>query len=153
MNDAIFLCLPNEVYLPPITITGELRLASKNEENLVKKWMENFYSEALSASLPPSGHESEGNELINEAHSVLYLWWDNSHPVAMGSIHNSNGRCRINLVFTPNVLRRMGYGRAVVSALINIARKNGHLPVLYVDPMNKKALRLYRSMGFVEFIH
>jgi [ribosomal protein S18]-alanine N-acetyltransferase len=56
----------------------------------------------------------------------------------------------LNLCVSPAV-RRQGYGRKVLSHLLNLARRmRADTALLEVRPSNEAALRLYRSIGFNE---
>jgi len=119
---------------------GEIRPATSQDMELIKKWIKNFYKEALKTQ-PPNldrpPHETE--EYVQ-----LYLWWHENQPTAMGMINKN----RLNLIYTPPPLRNKGYGRAITAALARLVQEKGQTPVLHTKSNNTAAIGLYTSLGF-----
>jgi GNAT superfamily N-acetyltransferase len=125
---------------------GHLRPAVLSDMGLVNDWLGKFYAEALEASPPlPVKPQAEGN---NAGAGSLFIW-QHGAPCAMGMLcEPSVGFCRFNLIYTTHEMRRRGYGRALVSALAQMALKRDALPFLFTGSRNIITNRLYASLGF-----
>jgi predicted GNAT family acetyltransferase len=127
---------------------GKLRAASGKDMDLINAWMAAFYKEALFSELPEAGQNESKNE--NDNHGKLFIL-ENNEPCAMGMLcEPAYGFCRLNLIYTPVHLRRQGYAKTVVNALVNRVYRNGDKPFLITDTENTAANGLYKGLGFKE---
>jgi ribosomal protein S18 acetylase RimI-like enzyme len=70
---------------------------------------------------------------------------------AVGVTPGTNGTCEMNRLWTRPGHRRAGLGRALCEASMNAARDLGfRRMILDVVPERTAAIRLYRSLGFVD---
>lgn len=155
----------------PYSLQGELRRPEIEDYPVLIQWVKDFYRETLQmeAFEGISDETAETSEeksfQINEPDIIgrpaLYVWARTPGGVAdaMGVLTNAavyeyEGEAfstrRLNLIFVPKENRRAGYGRAVVSALCEVVRSGGCLPMLYAYGDNTAAVVLYEGLGFTE---
>ena len=128
--------------------SGKLRLASIEDQELVRRWMHSFYLDAL-ASASPNTPEDDITPKINR--KEVYLWED-SVPVSMAAktTPTENG-IRINSVYTPPELRRKGYATSCVATLCKELLDSGlKFCMLYTDLANSTSNSIYKKIGFEE---
>jgi ribosomal-protein-alanine N-acetyltransferase len=137
--------LPNEISLEKITAHGELRPAA--DSSLASEWIKKFYEETLD-SPPPQMSKSSLQKSFPLGLRLFFLH-DNQN-VAMGMLSGTGETCRLNLIYVTPEARGRGYGRAIVTALAQEARKFAKIPVLYTAAENVAANALYAAVGFQE---
>jgi hypothetical protein len=134
---------------PECRTPGSLRPANASDTIIVNKWVADFYEETF-MSAPPFDERIIIDEKTKSITS-LYIWVKHNNPCAMGMLCEAGaGTRRLNLIYTPADLRRRGYAKAVVCALVKIVRDEGAVPFLYAAAGNAAANGLYRSLGFKE---
>ncbi|MEU5690164.1 GNAT family N-acetyltransferase [Actinosynnema sp. NPDC020468] len=134
---------------PPTDVTGEARLATEDDLDLLVRWYLEFVGEA-------TVHEPE-EDLANKvvrvgmaAGSGNVLWTVDGEPVAWACASKPvAGMSRIGPVFTPVAHRRHGYGAAVTAASSRWALEAGaeHV-VLYTDLANPVSNSIYQRIGY-----
>jgi RimJ/RimL family protein N-acetyltransferase len=126
-------------------IQGRLREATSSERDLAVEWALAFVREAI------PNHPNEAEESVDRhlRAGTLYFW-DDGGPVTMcASVGGARTSARINLVYTPPVLRRRGYATAVVSALTRRLLAGGsRYCCLYTDLANPTSNSVYRRIGY-----
>lgn len=81
-----------------------------------------------------------------------YICKDKDDSLAFGQVFkNKDGYSHMTRIIANPRFRGLGYGRSICNALVDYASKFGDLGVsLNVYRNNLPALKLYRSMGFIE---
>ena len=134
-----------EVMSTPET-PGELRPVDVSEEyevDMIAGWVEAF--------LKDTGQPGVASEIASRAiESGRLHVWDDGIAVSMASWSSrTRGVARINLVYTPELLRSRGYASACVAALTRKLLAEGCEQVcLFTDPNDPIANRLYRRLGY-----
>lgn len=128
--------------LPRDAAAGAMRLASKDDEYLVRDWGRQYGLET------PAPIDVEAYFFRKLKERNLYLW-DHNQPkcVAATSSRTMHG-IKISAVFTPKNFRGRGYASSMVSELsrelLSSQCKFVTLSVIADDP----AERMYKSLGF-----
>ncbi|WP_414584277.1 GNAT family N-acetyltransferase [Scytonema sp. PCC 10023] len=125
--------------------TGDLRIATESERQLLIRWFEAFMLEAL-------GNVEPGVERTVERHlqrGSAYIWEDQT-PVSMachvGVTPNGAG---VSLVYTPPEHRRKGYASACMAALSQTLLDQGHrYCFLFTDLANPTSNHIYQAIGY-----
>ena len=83
---------------------------------------------------------------------LVRLLLDDGHPVAFGSLQFLEDHARLGWVLTDPARRGQGWGRRIVTALLELARAQSPAPRinLGVYEHNVAARGLYADLGFVE---
>ena len=131
---------------PPQWAQGTMRLATRNDIDLVEQWAIAFKDEALGT---PAGNLRGLMERKIEARE-LYLWVD-GEPVSMAATARPTRRgVGVNLVYTPPPLRGKGYASSCVAALSQLQLDSGYqFCVLYTDLANPTSNSIYQKIGYV----
>jgi predicted GNAT family acetyltransferase len=134
--------------LPPSGASGQGRLATLDDGDLLTRWIEQFDQEAHAGPLSePTASWVERR--VSAAQ--IWLWCDGGVAVSLAARSApAAGVARIGPVYTPPAQRRRGYGAAVTAAATQAARDAGaeHV-VLYTDLSNPTANSIYQSIGYV----
>ncbi|WP_138753900.1 GNAT family N-acetyltransferase [Paenibacillus sinopodophylli] len=133
--------------IKPVKVKGQLIRATPQHVELVAEFMAGFTEDVYGASVIPASQLPAAEGMVMRGD--LYFWAVDELPVAMANIaHRSPRHGRINLVYTPPVLRKNGYASAVVAGLCSVLEDENREPMLYADA--KKANKVYKNIGFVE---
>jgi predicted GNAT family acetyltransferase len=134
---------------PPTPVVGQLQLANQADFSVVRKWLEQFYGQAL------GGHDKELYDVEETAHrkirnKELYLWEVQGVPVAMaGVVGSTENGVRISNVYTPKEQRGKGYASNCVAALANKMINSSFTKCyLYADEKNNVSNSMYQRIGF-----
>ncbi len=130
----------------PESNRGALRLATKNDFDLIAPWIFAFTQEALSSGEMAEARESATNK-INERN--IYLWED-GQPVSMAAQSRPTATgIAVNMVYTPPELRRRGYASACVAALSQVLLDAGwKFCCPYTDLSNPTSNHIYQQIGY-----
>ncbi|MCX7593696.1 MAG: GNAT family N-acetyltransferase [Fischerella sp.] len=125
--------------------SGYLRLATESDKELLVRWFEAFYLEAVGKV------ESDPEALINhhlQQHTAC-VWQDRvSVSTACRGQPTPNG-ARIGLVYTPPEYRGKGYASACVAGLSQTLLNQGHkYCFLFADLANSTANHIYQAIGY-----
>ncbi|BCL35377.1 GNAT family N-acetyltransferase [Nostoc sp. MS1] len=124
---------------------GYLRQAVQEDKELLVRWYQDFYLEALHETVLDA--QQWAMWILQKGRA--YLWQDES-PVSItcsGSL-TPNG-VRINMVYTPPEYRRRGYASASVAALSQSLLNKGHqFCFLFTDLANPTANHIYQNIGY-----
>jgi ribosomal protein S18 acetylase RimI-like enzyme len=86
---------------------------------------------------------------LDTAHHAFFTPFDGDEPVGVLWVHFDEQRAFIYDIQVWEHLRRRGYGRAIIAALVDEARKRGARSIgLNVFGSNPGARALYDQMGF-----
>lgn len=132
----------------PYKPRGKLVSFNYNDIPAAAKWLTDFYREALDVNLENS--ENIAKALIN-GKKIYGLEVQGLGISAMGMIIPlPEGMCRLNLIYTPPMYRGRGFGKDITAFLAAKVQNEEKLPVLYARTASEPAMRLYKSLGFVE---
>jgi predicted GNAT family acetyltransferase len=135
-----------EVTPLPHPVSGQIRLATDDDVDLVTRWAVAFQAEALPESDPGQTREAIIQRIKEQE---IYLWDDN-RPVSIAAKARpiSNG-IMVNFVYTPPEFRRRGYASACVAALSQILLDSGwQFCALYTDLSNPTSNHIYQTIGY-----
>ncbi|MEH1928132.1 GNAT family N-acetyltransferase [Nostoc sp.] len=132
--------------LQPISqITGYLRLATEDDQELLKNWYEAFSLEALGSI------ESDTEHWVKRVlqQGTAYLWQDEV-PVSIAcDVGITPNGARISIVYTPPEYRRKGYACACVAALSQTLLNQGNrYCFLFTDLANPTSNHIYQEIGY-----
>ncbi|MEH2387137.1 MAG: GNAT family N-acetyltransferase [Nostoc sp.] len=132
--------------LQPISqITGYLRLATEDDQELLKNWYEAFSLEALGSI------ESDTEHWVKRVlqQGTAYLWQDEV-PVSIAChVGITPNGARISIVYTPPEYRRKGYACACVAALSQTLLNQGNrYCFLFTDLANPTSNHIYQEIGY-----
>jgi uncharacterized protein len=130
----------------PITVTGNLRLATEGDRALLLEWLPAFDAEI-------------GWEVVEDIERIVtnrleaqntYIWEDNT-PVSLAAGRQfSDTASRIGSVYTPPAHRRKGYATACVAALSQKLLDEGcDRCFLLTDLANPTSNHIYQQIGYV----
>ena len=129
---------------PPAGVDGRLRPAVPADGVLLGGWAADFAHEALGSDDP----QDRVSHRIRAG--LLFVWEVEGEAVSMAAITPArSGVSRVNLVWTPQPLRRQGYASACVAALT--ARElstPGRTCMLFTDLANPTSNGIYRRIGY-----
>jgi len=140
---------------PPPRVAGRMRLASENDVHTLVRWLHDFSVDIEEPQSRDEASESLQRLLTDQR---LYVWEDRELcSMAAWSGPTAHG-VRINLEYTPPVLRGRGYASACVAALSQSMLDSGKtFCCLFTDLSNPTANKIYQRIGyhpvsdFVEF--
>ncbi len=137
---------------PPPPGTGRMRLATRDDRELLIEWVSAFAAETFD-----DGPERDRERLVRSvdarldgAETGLALWEDAGRSVSLAGFGGPtpNG-IRIGPVYTPPELRGRGYASAVTAALAQLQLDRGRrLCFLFTDLANPTSNAIYRRIGF-----
>ncbi len=133
----------------PTPVTGELRVATQSEVDLLAVWASAFIDET---GLPEADRVSAQRESLSRRAQAgtLYLWNVDATPVSMASASGTPRVPRIGLVYTPPDARKRGYASACVAALSQQMLDGGAWRVaLNTDVDNPTSNKIYEAIGYV----
>lgn len=136
------------------TVSGEFRLATEKDLNLVHDWIWIFVIECL----PEIERKDKGFWLSSVEKSInrqrTYLWIKDNEPVSMAqAIRPTKNGIAVAGVFTPPDQRGKGYASAVVAHLSQKMLDNGKkFCVLYADLNNPTSNKIYQKIGYKEVV-
>src|SRR5215211_4481155 len=137
--------------LPGPGPSGGPRFATREDRDLVVRWMAEFADEVLPDE--PEGDRQTRlveDRLDGDEHAGLWLWEDGGRPVSMSGYGSEtpNG-IRIGPVYTPPELRGHGYATGLVSEQSRWLLGTGRsFCFLYTDLDNPTSNALYRRIGY-----
>lgn len=127
--------------------SGSMRLAEKNDLNLICKWMQEFHEEAIPNDPLNYFTEFATKKIDSED---LVIWEDKGKVVSLASRARPtiNGIC-INLVYTPKKFRKKGYATALVAHLSqSLLNENWKYITLFTNLSNPTSNSIYQKVGF-----
>lgn len=130
----------------PKNIKGKMRIAEQDDIELVSKWFEKFHKEAVPNDSAPVFKKFISTKIMNKE---IFFWIDDK-PVSMAAKARPtiNGII-INLVFTPQELRRNGYATALVAHLSRHLLDSGwKFCALFTDLSNPTSNSIYQKVGY-----
>lgn len=135
--------------VPARPVTGEPRLAGRNDRDLLVAWTEAFEQEAEHRLGVPSG-TAAANVDARLAEDRAFVWEDGSRVVSYTGIsHTIAGVTRVGPVYTPPELRGRGYASALVAAVTQGALDAGaRRCALYTDLANPTSNKIYAAVGY-----
>lgn len=145
MRDVVYVL---GTYVPPPAVRGAARRATVDEVSMLDDWTHQFL---IDAGLPIIDvHASVAPRI---AAGALWLWDVDGTPVAMAGHADlvdtpSATVARIGPVYTPEPLRRQGFGAAISAAVIEDLQRRASVLMLFADAANPASNGVYRRLGF-----
>lgn len=132
--------------IPPLPVSGEMRLANASNLELAARWTHEFTIEALGEDNPAEARR--GVEFKIRARE-LHLWQD-GEPVSMAAaIRPTRHGISIGSVYTPPALRRRGYASALVASLSQQMLDQGcQFVSLFTNLANPTSNKIYQDIGY-----
>jgi predicted GNAT family acetyltransferase len=133
---------------PPKPVAGTVRLATPEDRDLVRSWLDGFMHDAF-GDADPAEVVSMTERWIAGRGRTLHLWVDGD-PVSLCGIGGPtpNG-IRIGPVYTPPGSRGRGYASALVAAVSQAALDGGRrFCFLFTDAANPTANHIYQAIGY-----
>jgi GNAT superfamily N-acetyltransferase len=128
----------------PRGIAGLLRLAIETDAVLLRRWVDQFVTEAGVKSVT----EDQIGPRIDAG--LLFVWEVDGDPVSMAAVTVAEGGVsRVQYVYTPPEIRSHGYASACVAALT--ARELAHpgrTCMLFTDLANPTSNGIYQAVGY-----
>lgn len=145
MKQGLYECHEvNESLLGP----GSIRLATLGDLELLTDWTIAFYIDVLNTE--PLRSETRKKLEADIPHGMYYLYEINGLPVstAANARPMKNG-ITVNMVYTPDHLRRNGYATACVAQLTQKLLSDGwKFTTLYTDLKNPTSNSIYKKIGY-----
>ncbi len=135
---------------PPDRVAGAARVAGDADVDLLVRWRNAFFREALHASWSTEDHPRELVLHQLAAGQGNVLWELDGRPVSMAvASAPATAMSRIGPVWTPPEYRGNGFGSAVTAACSQWARDAGaERVVLFTDLTNPTSNSIYRKIGY-----
>ncbi len=131
---------------------GILRLAEKDEVDLMTQWVVEFGDESLPLSERKTFEERKPHieKIIEE--KLVYVWISEGRLVSMAHVARpTRNGISISAVYTPPPLRKKGYASAIVAHLSQKMLDTGkQFCVLYTDTSNLTSNKIYQNVGYRE---
>jgi len=128
--------------------SGEARVATMNELDLLVDWHRAFEIEVAMITVPTPLVERVTRRILD---GQLMLWMDAGKPVTMaGANALPAASARIGPVYTPIALRGRGYAQAVTAAAsAQVQCDSPRTVFLFTDAANPASNKAYQRIGFV----
>ncbi|WP_319421105.1 GNAT family N-acetyltransferase [Pleurocapsa sp. FMAR1] len=136
-----------EIVQPITSASGNLRLATQSDRNLLIKWGKAFEDEALGDNEPRSDHQLWFNRHLKQ--KSLFVWQDKV-SVSMAAFGGAtpNG-IRINAVYTPPEYRGKGYATSCVAGVSQqLLNQDYKYCFLFTNLANPISNHIYRQIGY-----
>jgi predicted GNAT family acetyltransferase len=134
---------------PVANVSGEGRLATEQDRDLLAEWFYAFEYEAFGKSDKAEAEETVKRWFATPT-SMILLWVDDGKAVSMaGSSRPTPHGMRIGPVYTPPEYRGRGYASACTAALSQQMLDAGYqYCFLYTDLSNPTSNRIYQNIGY-----
>jgi predicted GNAT family acetyltransferase len=137
----------------PLLPQGRIKKCTVAEEDLITRWMIDFYSE----SMPYEHHKTEVlRDVVLEKLSLGNVFvWQVDVPTCMSIISGEtpNGM-RVGYVYTPQKFRKRGYATALVAEQSQYILDQGKkFCFLYTDRSNPTSNGIYQKIGYQMVAH
>lgn len=133
-------------------VPGEMRLATRDEQELLISWFREFQGEALGETAEEERLERSVRHYLNgdTKHRRLVVWEVDGEPVSMAGYSGPTPHgIRISAVYTPPDQRRQGYASACVAALSQHLLERGYqFCFLFTDLENPTSNHIYQEIGY-----
>jgi uncharacterized protein len=140
--------LETATFQPITKASGNLRLATKSDRDLLINWGKAFEQEALGDDSSESEHQSWFDKHLKN--NSLCVWQDQV-AVSMAAFGGAtpNG-VRVNAVYTPPEYRGKGYATACVVTVSQYLLDLGYqYCFLFTDLANPTSNHIYRQIGYL----
>jgi GNAT superfamily N-acetyltransferase len=141
--------------VPPVGVPGRLRVATSDDLDLAKDWVDRFMHDAdEQAGRDPDAagrEEIEPEDLRRRIEQGTYWFWldETGQRVHLtGGNPPAYGVARIGPVYTPPEQRRRGYAGAAVAQVSQIFLDQGARVCLYTDQANPTSNGIYQALGY-----
>ncbi|MDO9577956.1 MAG: GNAT family N-acetyltransferase [Candidatus Cloacimonadales bacterium] len=133
----------------PRKVSGEMRIATLADLELICKWMLEFHDEAI-----PNDPLTEFSDFATKKieNSDIFFWEDNEIVSMVSKARPNINGISVNLVYTPANFRRKGYASALVAQLSQKLLDAGWKYItLFTDLSNPTSNSIYQKIGYRPF--
>jgi predicted GNAT family acetyltransferase len=136
--------------LPPSPAKGALREATREDRDLLVRWIEEFGAEAIGERQPAGDTERTVDFILGNETAGLHFWEVDGAPVSLaGYGSRTRNGVRIGPVYTPKELRGRGYASNSVAALsARMLASGARFCCLYTDLANPTSNAIYQRIGY-----
>jgi len=137
-----------ERVVAPLGVSGQARVATEADRDLLVGWVDAFIGEALEPRSP-----EEASLLVDRSFrtgSRIWYVWEDGEPVSVAAAGGPtpNG-VRIGPVYTPPELRRRGYASAVTAHASQAELDKGRRFIfLFTNLANATSNKIYQQIGY-----
>jgi predicted GNAT family acetyltransferase len=134
--------------IPPLPVSGRMRIAEPADRDLVAAWLDAFMREAMGES-EPSDVEGQTDRWLARRGRTLYLWEDGEVVSLAGVGSPTPNGVRVGPVYTPPEARNRGYASALVAAASQRELDAGRsFCFLFTNLANPTANHIYQTIGY-----
>ena len=128
------------------SVSGQLRVATDGDVELLTEWIGAFDREALAAPLAQPARATAERRI---AAGEVYFWCDPEPKTMAGAARPTKRAIAVNAVYTPPQWRGRGYATACVAELSRLLLRRGfEFCVLYTDLSNPTSNAIYTRIGY-----
>lgn len=133
----------------PSGVPGRARLIADGDVDIVEKWIEGFYRDAIPWEMPPQERIRQ-NTIERVSARMTFVWNNGGVPVSMAALSRPTARgISVNFVYTPAAHRGKGYATALVAAVsAEGLRRGSKFCALYTDLANPTSNSIYQKVGY-----
>lgn len=125
---------------------GRLRPATREDLEVVSRWMVAFEAEAMHEIAPERARQVAARKIEREE---IYLWEDTQPRTMAARARPTRHTVAINSVYTPPKWRRQGLATAAVAQLSRkLLREGCSMCVLFTDLANPTSNSIYTRIGY-----
>jgi RimJ/RimL family protein N-acetyltransferase len=153
-REVLFSLELNQLRVPSLLSSGEVRCRSPREEELVQlvAWREAYSVEILGEKPGPKLHEQSQREMARAQAEASHWVLEHQGRIVATTGFNARvpGVVQVGGVYTPPELRSRGFARAAVAgSLIEAEQKQGaRRSILFTGEEQHAAQRAYLALGF-----
>ena len=135
--------------VPPRPAPGSLRVAGRDDAEVMAAWLAAFAAEALGEMVGPDV-AARVQSWLSPIDGRTMVFWDDGGPVAMAGLSGPTPTgIRIGPVYTPPERRRRGYASNLVAAASQRELDGGRRACfLFTDLANPTSNHVYESIGY-----
>jgi predicted GNAT family acetyltransferase len=134
--------------IPPLPVSGRMRIAEPADRELVAAWLDAFMREALGEP-EPSDIEGMTDRWLARRGRTLHLWEDGEVVSLAGVGSPTPNGVRVGPVYTPPEARNRGYASALVAAASQGELDAGRsFCFLFTNLANPTANHIYQTIGY-----
>ena len=132
---------------PAHPVSGRIREAALSDRDVLVRWVRGFSTES---GLDPMSEVAALREVQRRIEQRTLFVWEDGELASMAATAGPTARgVRINLVYTPQELRRRGYASACVAVLSQLLLDSGRtFCFLYADRANPTSNGIYQQIGY-----
>ncbi len=148
VEEGIYAC---EEVIPPQTVPGDVRPATRDDRELLIDWMYRFRQDA---GIDTDFTREQSREMVERKLTQpvlcgLLLWTVDEMPVSMAGVARETKNTGVVApVYTPPEHRKRGYASAVTAAVTQKVLEEKGSAALYTDLGNPTSNKIYQAIGY-----